>query len=112
MGQATQIWGIPPSETGYYAVMHGANAVVFKNQTETHEVEVFSYYASFWAKTNYPPALGVEVADIVSEVRKKLGIEYGVIAWGVFRDSPAAKAQIQRGDYLISINGEPIISRL
>ena len=31
---------------------------------------------------------------------------------GSFRDSPAAKAEIHRGDYLISINGSPIVSCL
>lgn len=112
INQAAQIWGTPYYERDYYAVVHGTDAVVLKNRVQDYQVEVFSYYASFWAKTNYPPALGVEVADIVSDVRKKLGINYGVVAWGVFRDSPAAFAGISRGDYLIRINDEPIVSRL
>lgn len=112
IGHAAQVWGTPYYDRNFYAVMDGTDAVLIQNSRQNHEVEVFSYYASFWAKTNYPPALGVEVADIVSEVREQLGIQHGVVAWGVFRDSPAAKAEIHRGDYLISINGSPIVGRL
>lgn len=110
--KATQIWAIPPSERNYYAVRSGAEAVVYSTETEEREIEVHSYYASFWAKTKYPPALGVEVADISSSIKRKLDINHGVIVWGVFRDSPAAKAGMYRGDYLTSINDKPIISRL
>lgn len=112
IGHAAQVWGTPYSDRDYYVVPHGTDAMIIDKQVQAQQVEVFSYYASFWAKTNYPPALGVEVANIVSEVREKLGVNYGVVVWGVFRDSPAAMAGINRGDYLININNEPIISRL
>jgi len=107
---ALNVWRVPLEQRKYYAVPHGEVAVIIPKDNQEKEVEVNSYYVTFWAKTNYPPALGVQATDIDDETKQKLNINHGVIVWAVRNDSPAAKVPIYRGDILLSINGDPILN--
>ncbi len=105
---ALNIWRVPLDQRQYYAVPHGQVAVVIPKDNNEEEVEINSYYATFWAKTNYPPALGVQATDLDDETKQKLQLNHGAIIWAVRNDSPAAEVPIYRGDILLSINEEPI----
>lgn len=63
--------------------------------------EQFKYFASYWAKLP-PPLLGVHVIKLkpVGEGAKP---EDGLKVLAVIKESPAAKASIQRGDVLLKI---------
>jgi len=100
---AVQSWDVPKENRNYYAIPNGNGAIVIPNN-----VTVNTYFASFWGKTNYPPALGVKIKDIGKEIKNKLNIKDGVSVWAVDKNSPASKANIYRGDILLSINNEPI----
>lgn len=106
---AQNIWSQPLEIRNYYAIpsLNGAYVVPFENK---QEVDVNSYYASFWAKTKYPQALGVHVVDVSSEIKSKLNIIGGVLVWAVEKNSPASNVPIYRGDILVSINNEPILN--
>ncbi len=108
--KALNIWRVPLDQRNYYAVPHGQVAVVLPKENNEKEVEVNSYYASFWAKTNYPPALGVQATDLDDETKQKLQINHGAIIWAVRNDSPASKVPLYRGDILLSLNDEPILN--
>jgi len=104
---ATQAWNIPIEKRNYYAIPNGNSAIIVPND-DGNTVKINTYYASFWAKTNYPPALGVKVNDISSEIKKEFHLKNGVSVWAVDKNSPASKAKVYRGDLLLSINNTPI----
>ncbi len=56
---------------------------------------------------------GAEVTDISAGDQDKLGKEYssGVKVESVTEDAPANKAGIESGDYIVSFNGQKILSR-
>jgi len=105
---AVQSWDVPKDKRNYYAIPNGNGAIVIPNENDPNSITVNTYFASFWGKTNYPPALGVKVNDVRSEIKNKLNLKSGVSVWAVDKNSPASKAGIYRGDILLSINNEPI----
>ncbi|MFP4163415.1 MAG: Do family serine endopeptidase [Chitinispirillaceae bacterium] len=57
--------------------------------------------------------MGISIQDLSSTSREALGLEHGsagVLVSDVFRGQPAEKAGIQRGDVILSINDQPILS--
>ena len=56
--------------------------------------------------------LGVTVQEVTGQVASSLGIEgeRGVAISGIFRDSPAARSGMRRGDVIEQIDGVPVIS--
>ncbi|WP_319524480.1 DegQ family serine endoprotease [uncultured Desulfosarcina sp.] len=54
--------------------------------------------------------LGVIIQDITPALKTKLGLdsEYGALVSDVVPDGPAARAGIQRGDVILSLNGKPV----
>lgn len=58
--------------------------------------------------------IGVEIAEINEIVAQQFGLDSveGALVNNVIPDSPAAKADVQRGDVIIGINGKPIKSVL
>ena len=76
----------------------------------THEVdesvlkqddERYDYYASYWAKLPMP-LLGVHVIKL-KPIDEDTQPELGLKVLAVIKDSPAAKANLQRGDNLLKI---------
>lgn len=63
--------------------------------------EQFKYYASYWAKLP-PPLLGVHVIKL-KPIDKEVKPEDGLKIIAVIKESPAAKANIQRDDVLLKI---------
>ncbi len=53
--------------------------------------------------------LGIEVQPLTPELAESFGLEGrpGIVVAAVYRDSPAARAGLQAGDIIFSINGEP-----
>lgn len=107
---AQQVWNIPLDQRNYVAAPNNQGAIVIPFGKQEREVDVYSYVATFWSKTSYPPALGVNVTDLTPEQKQTLELDFGVAVWAVFKNSPASKAGIYRGDLLLSINGHPIQS--
>jgi serine protease Do len=56
--------------------------------------------------------LGVMIQNVTPEIAKGFGLEdtTGALVGDVVKDSPAEKAGIERGDVIISLNGQPIDS--
>jgi serine protease Do len=54
--------------------------------------------------------LGIQIKDLTEEVAGRLGLEHksGVIVGNVFKGAPAAKAGLQPGDIIVSLNGKPV----
>lgn len=53
--------------------------------------------------------IGVSLVDVTDEFKKELGVsEQGAFAAEVFIDSPAYKAGIKAGDYIVELNGKTI----
>ncbi len=107
---AQQVWSVPPYQRNYVAMPNSQGAVIIPLGRQEREMDVYSYLATFWGKTNYPPALGVEVTDLTSQQKQTLGLDFGVSVWAVFKNSPASEAGVYRGDLLLSINDEAIQS--
>lgn len=57
--------------------------------------------------------MGFEPDDLTPAERLALGIEgnVGILLDGVYADSPAATAGLLRGDVILAINGDPIVSQ-
>jgi hypothetical protein len=77
-------------------------------QTVPRQVDLYTYHASFWARTNYPHGLGVHVGDLEDGVKKTNNLASGVRVRAVSKSSPASRAPIYRNDILLSLNGIPI----
>ncbi|HUV06683.1 MAG TPA: Do family serine endopeptidase [Spirochaetia bacterium] len=56
--------------------------------------------------------LGVKIGDVAPESAGNLHLKaaQGSFVYGIFKDSPAAKAGILPGDFITGINGEPVKS--
>ena len=54
--------------------------------------------------------LGVSLLEVSDEYKKELGVgsQSGAFAAEVFKDSPAYKAGIKPGDYIVSLNGKTV----
>ena len=63
------------------------------------DAEQYKYYASYWARLP-PPLLGVHVVKLKP---KDDAPEAGLRVLAVIKDSPAAKANLLRGDHLLKI---------
>ncbi len=66
-----------------------------------------SYDAAYWAKGK-PPIFGVNFLPLTPEQHRAIGTNSGVMVQVVMIGSPAFKADIFKGDYLMAIGGEPI----
>ncbi|MEE8094417.1 MAG: trypsin-like peptidase domain-containing protein [Gammaproteobacteria bacterium] len=57
--------------------------------------------------------MGLGPDDLTSAERAALGLEgnVGILLIDIYEESPAAVADLQRGDVILSINGEPILSK-
>ena len=56
------------------------------------------------------PATGIVAVDLDNRFRAVLDLPSsvaGVLVWNLYRDSPAARAGLQRGDVVLSLNGRP-----
>lgn len=53
--------------------------------------------------------LGIEVQPLTPELAESFGLEGrpGIVVAGIYRDSPAQRANLQPGDIILSIDGEP-----
>ncbi len=67
------------------------------------------YYAGFWVKGK-PPIFGAHVSPLTAEQHKQIGTNSGVMVRVVVIGSPAYRADIFKGDYLMAIAGEPVQS--
>lgn len=56
--------------------------------------------------------LGVMIQDLSPELAESFGLEgrKGVLISDILKDSPAAKSKLQRGDVILSVDGEPVES--
>jgi S1-C subfamily serine protease len=56
--------------------------------------------------------MGVALIDIPKEYKTEMGLgdKIGAFASQVYLDSPAAKAGIQAGDFITSLNGKPVLT--
>ncbi len=54
--------------------------------------------------------LGVSIQSITPELAEQFGLEkdYGTLVADVIEDSPAEKGGLERGDVIISLNGDPV----
>jgi C-terminal processing protease CtpA/Prc len=83
-----------------------------KNKGEVTEQDLakdtttYQYYASYWAKLP-PPLLGVHVIKLKQKANTRAGADAqeinGLKIIAVVNDSPAARAEIARGDVLLKI---------
>lgn len=57
--------------------------------------------------------MGLEPDDLTNAERAALGIEgnHGILLVNVYDGGPAATAKLRRGDVILSINGEPILTQ-
>lgn len=67
------------------------------------------YYAGYWVKAK-PPIIGVNVSPLSADQHRQIGTNSGVLVRVVVIGSPAFKADIFKGDYLMAIGGDPIAS--
>lgn len=67
------------------------------------------YYAGYWVKAK-PPIIGVNVSPLSAEQHRQIGTNSGVLVRVVVIGSPAFKADIFKGDYLMAIGGDPVTS--
>jgi hypothetical protein len=82
---------------------HEIDPEVLKQQSDE---ESYRYYASYWAKLP-TPILGVHVIKLKPAGEGAQPLD-GLKVLAVIKDSPAAKAGIQRGDQLLAINQTPL----
>ena len=81
------------------------NGGVIDEKDLVEEPTVYNYYASYWAKLP-TPLLGVHVIKLVkaaSDENEKAQAEPGLKILAVIKESPAAKANIVKGDSLLKI---------
>lgn len=64
-----------------------------------------NYYAGYWVKLK-PAVLGVTLLPLTADQHRTIGTNAGLLVRVVVIGSPAYKADIFRGDYLMAINGE------
>ncbi|MEX3635935.1 PDZ domain-containing protein [Paraburkholderia sp. BR14320] len=65
-----------------------------------------NYYAGYWVKQK-PAVLGVTLLPLNGDQHRTIGTNSGLLVRVVVIGSPAYKADIFQGDYLMAINGEP-----
>lgn len=57
------------------------------------------------------PSTGIVAADLNPRIRAMLGVSEsirGVLVWNLYRDSPAVRAGLQRGDIVLRVAGKPV----
>jgi hypothetical protein len=72
-------------------------------------VAYYDYSAAFWAKTK-PSILGVLVQPLSDDLKKQYETNKGVGVFVVINGSPAFNADILKGDLLMSLAGEEIVT--
>jgi serine/threonine protein kinase len=82
----------------------GSGATVFSNSFKPDDVEFQKMPAGHW---------GFEIVRKVCAIRGWLGVEFqrsteGVLITDVYKEGPAAKAGIQRGDIVVEYGGKPV----
>lgn len=95
------------SAYGSTNIMGTGTTTTYGTSTEYVPISVHraEYYAGYWVKSK-PPILGVLVAPLSPEQHKQLGTNSGVLVRVVVIGSPAYKADIFKGDFLMSIDDD------
>jgi serine protease Do len=93
----------------YYGSSTTTTPGTYSTQYVPVTVHRYEYHASFW-RIGPKPKLGIQMADLPSEMRTRLERNTGALVVVVMNDSPAFRANIIEGDVLLKINGEDILS--
>lgn len=72
-------------------------------------VNQYDYYATYWIKGR-PPIVGIRPRNLSTDERQRLGTNKGIVVMAVVTGSPAFKADILKGDIVMKVNGQDILS--
>jgi hypothetical protein len=73
------------------------------------QVDYYEHAATYWRKMSHP-IFGAAVQDLNDAQRRQLETNQGLNVRAVVIDSPAFKADLLKGDILLTMNGQPVPS--
>jgi hypothetical protein len=73
------------------------------------QVDYYEHSATYWRKLT-SPVFGVAVQDLNDVQKRQLETNQGLAVRAVVTDSPAYKADLLKGDILLTMNGQPMPS--
>ena len=73
------------------------------------QVDYYEHSATYWRKMN-TPIFGAAVQDLTDALKQQLETNQGLTVRAIVIDSPAFKADLLKGDILLTMNGQPMPS--
>ena len=73
------------------------------------QVDYYEHSATYWRKMT-TPIFGAAVQDLTDALKQQLETNQGLVVRAVVIDSPAFKADLLKGDILLTMNGQPMPS--
>jgi hypothetical protein len=71
------------------------------------QVDYYEHSATYWRKLQWP-IFGAFVQDLTDELKQRLETNQGLTVRAIVNDSPAYRADLLKGDILLSMNGQPV----
>lgn len=107
--QTVRTSGTVYTSSGNWATYSGT-ATGTSSQTNyvPYSVARYDQSTSFWTRTARPRILGAVPAEMTAEDRQKVGVNQGVRVVACVRDSPAWRANVLPGDFILAVDSQPL----